>query len=159
MYKYSNGYYIDLMNEVFYLWQNHYNLLSFNIFATGNPRNKYLLNSSVYQLTNSGKHYPPKLRTLHHCSSLKIKSKLGAVIDVNVRFAQDTLPILVTFTLFFLWPKFDRKQNCIVVNFKWPKCPFSVKATYVSLWVWSNFISYVKVFLFFYSYLFVFDVR
>ena len=28
-----------------------------------------------------------------------------------------------------------------------------------SNWVWSNFISYVKVFLFFYSYLFVFDVK
>ena len=34
-------------NEIFHLRQNHYNLRNFNIFATDNPRNKYLLNSSV----------------------------------------------------------------------------------------------------------------
>ena len=32
---------------------------------------------------------------------LEIKSKLGSVIDVNVRFAQDILPILVIFSLSF----------------------------------------------------------
>ena len=50
--------------------------------------------------TNSGKHYPPKLRTAHHCSSLKIKSKLVAVINANVRFAQDILPMLVIISFF-----------------------------------------------------------
>ena len=35
------------MNEVFYWRQNHYNLRNFSVFATDNPRNKYLLNSSV----------------------------------------------------------------------------------------------------------------
>ena len=74
--------------------------------------------------TNSGKHYHPKLKTMHHCSSLKIKSKLGTVIYVNVRLAQDILPILVTFSLIFQWPKVDKKQNCIIATFKWPKCPF-----------------------------------
>ena len=32
---------------------------------------------------------------------LEMKSKLGSVIDVNVRFAQDILPILVIFSLSF----------------------------------------------------------
>ena len=39
---------------------------------------------------------------MHHCNSLKIKPKLGAVIDSNVRFARDILPILVIFSLFSL---------------------------------------------------------
>ena len=51
--------------------------------------------------TNSGKHYPPKLRAVHHCNSLNINSKFGDVIHVIVRFAQDTLPKLVIFSLFF----------------------------------------------------------
>ena len=46
VYKYLNGYSPDLMNEVFYLRQNYCNLHTFNIFATDNPRNKYL-NSSI----------------------------------------------------------------------------------------------------------------
>ena len=50
VHKYLNGYSPDLMNEVFYLPQNHYNLRICNVFATDNPRNKYLLNSSAYLL-------------------------------------------------------------------------------------------------------------
>ena len=50
------------------------------------------------------------------------------------------------FLVCFLWPKIDKKQNCTVVNCKWPKCFFSVKAMYASPWVYSKFIRYVKVF-------------
>ena len=109
--------------------------------------------------TNSGKHYPSKLRVVHHCSSLKIKSKLDAVINTNVRFAQDILPMLVIFSLFFLWPNIDKKQNCTVVNCKYPPCPFPVKAMYMSHWIWSNFIIYLKILFFFYSCLLVFEVK
>ena len=49
VYKYLNGYFPDLMNEVFYLRQNHYNLRNFNVFTTNNPHKKYLLNSFVYR--------------------------------------------------------------------------------------------------------------
>ena len=49
VYKYLNSYSPGLMNEVFYLRQNHYNLRSFNAFSTDNARNTYLLNSSVYR--------------------------------------------------------------------------------------------------------------
>ena len=47
--KYLNGYFPNLMNEVFYLRQNYYNLSNLNVSATDNPRNKYLLDSSVYR--------------------------------------------------------------------------------------------------------------
>ena len=98
------------MNEVFHLHQRHYNLRNFNVFATDNLRNKHLLNSSFTERTNSGRHYPPRLKTVHHCNSLKIKSKLGGVIDINVRFAQDILPMLVIFSLLFCDPKLTRSK-------------------------------------------------
>ena len=47
--KYLDGYFPNLMNEVFYLRQNYYNLSNLNVSATDNPRNKYLLDSSVYR--------------------------------------------------------------------------------------------------------------
>ena len=46
VYKYLNGCSPDLMNEVFYFRPN---LRNFNVVASDNPRNKYLLNSSVYR--------------------------------------------------------------------------------------------------------------
>ena len=49
VYKYLKGYSPDLMKEVFYLRQNHYNLSNFIVFVTDNPCNKYLLNSYVYR--------------------------------------------------------------------------------------------------------------
>ena len=49
VYKYLNGYSLDLINEVFYLRQNHCNLRNFDVFATNNPRKKYILNSSFYR--------------------------------------------------------------------------------------------------------------
>ena len=49
VYKYLNGYSPDLMNKLFYLRPNHYDLRTFNVFVADNPRNKYLLNSSVYR--------------------------------------------------------------------------------------------------------------
>ena len=54
--------------------------------------------------TNSGKHYPLKFRSVHHYSSSKTKSELAAVAEVNVRFVQDILPMLVIFNLFFCDP-------------------------------------------------------
>ena len=134
------------MNEIFYLRPNHYNLHNFIVFATVNPRSKYLLNSSVYRSNQLWRTLSSEIKDCASLQLFKDKTKLGIVIDINVRFAQHILPILVTFGLFFLWSKVDTKQNCIVVNFEWPKCPFLVKAMYMSPWVWSNFISYVKGF-------------
>ena len=99
------------MNEVFYLRQNHYKLRNFNVLATNNPRNKYLQILIFTERTNSGKHYPLKLTTVHQCSSLKIKKKLGPVIDVNARFAQHALLIFVTFSLYTCDPKSTQNKT------------------------------------------------
>ena len=37
-----------LMNKVFYMRQNHYNVSSLNVFTSNNPHNKSLLNSAIY---------------------------------------------------------------------------------------------------------------
>ena len=47
--KYLNCFSPELMNEIFYLTQNHYNLRNSNVTATNIPRNKFMLNSTVYR--------------------------------------------------------------------------------------------------------------
>ena len=47
--KFLNGYSPDIMNDVFHLRQNTYNLRNFHSFATGTPRNNCMLNSVVYK--------------------------------------------------------------------------------------------------------------
>ena len=160
VYKYLNGYFPDLMNQVFYLRQNHYNLRNFNVFATNNPRNKYLLNSFVYRANQLWQTLPSEIKDCASLQLYKDKIETWRVIDVNVIFAQDILLMLVIFNLFSVTQsRHKAKQICTVVNCKLPKCPFSVKAMYSPPWIWSNFISYAKVFVFFYSYLFVLDVK
>ena len=100
VYKYLKGYSPDLMNEVFYYAKStttYAILMSLPLIIRITNTYQILL---FTEQTSSGKHYPPKLKVVHHCNSLKIKSKLGAVINVNVRFAQDILPMLVIFSLF-----------------------------------------------------------
>ena len=86
VYKYLNGYSRDLMNEVFYSRQNHYNLRNFNVFATYNPRNKYLSNSSIYRMNQLWQTVPSEIKGYASLQLFKDKNqKLGAVRDVNVR--------------------------------------------------------------------------
>ena len=69
VYKYLNGYSPELMNQVFYLRQNHYNLRNFNVFATDNPCNKYLLNPSVYRANHLWQTLPSEIKD---CASLQL---------------------------------------------------------------------------------------
>ena len=46
--KFLNSYSPDIMNEVFHLRQNTYNLQNLHAFATDVPRNNCILNSVVY---------------------------------------------------------------------------------------------------------------
>ena len=74
VYKYLNGCSPDLMNEVFYLRQSHYNLRNFNFFGTDHPRNKYLLNSSVYRANQLRQALPSEIKD---CASLRLlKNKI-----------------------------------------------------------------------------------
>ena len=54
------------MNEVFYLRPNSRN---FNVVASDNPRNKYLLNSSVYRVNQLWQALPSKIKG---CASLQL---------------------------------------------------------------------------------------
>ena len=49
VYKFLNGYSPDIMNDVFHLRQNTYNLRNFYAFATVVPRNNFMLNYVVYR--------------------------------------------------------------------------------------------------------------
>ena len=64
VYKYLNNCSPDLMNEVCYLRQNHYNLHNFNVFATDNPRN-----SSVYRANQLWQTLPSEIQ---ECASLQL---------------------------------------------------------------------------------------
>ena len=103
VYKYLNGYSPDLMNEVFYLRQNHYNLRNFNVFATDNPRNKYLLNSSVYRANQLWQTLPSEIKG---CASLQLsKDKIKTwrceryQCQIYLRYIA---PMLVIFYFVFL---------------------------------------------------------
>ena len=92
VYKYLNGYSADLINEVFYLRQNHYNLRNFNVFATENPHNKYLLNSSVYRANQLWQTLPTEIKG---CASLQLfKDK------IETCRCEDILPMVVILSLF-----------------------------------------------------------
>ena len=48
-YKFLNGYSPDIMNDVFHLRQNTYNLPNFHAFATDVTRNNCMFNSVFYK--------------------------------------------------------------------------------------------------------------
>ena len=86
------------------------NLWNFNVFATYNLCNKYLLNSNVYLVNQFWQILPSEIKD---CASLQLfKDNIKTwqidlqenLIDVNVRFAQDILPMLflVLVLVFFL---------------------------------------------------------
>ena len=52
VYKYINGISPELMNEIFCLRQNHYNLRNLYVLATNIPRKKFMSNSIIYQTIN-----------------------------------------------------------------------------------------------------------
>ena len=70
-YKYCNDCSPNLMNEVFYLYQNHYNWLIFKVFATDNSRNKYLLNSSVYWANQLWQTLPSEIHIKYYIKCLQ----------------------------------------------------------------------------------------
>ena len=49
VYKLLNGHSPEIMNDVFHLRQNTYNLQNFHAFATDVPRNSCMLSSVVYR--------------------------------------------------------------------------------------------------------------
>ena len=59
VYKYLNGHLPDIMNNVFKLRENTYNLRNFHIFQTKNPRSlKYGLNAIPYRASQLWQQVP-----------------------------------------------------------------------------------------------------
>ena len=69
VYKYLNGLSPELMNEVFYLSQNHYKLRNLTVFATDNRCNKFMLNSTVYRASQLWQTLPSEVKD---CPSLQL---------------------------------------------------------------------------------------
>ena len=74
VYKFLNGYSPDIMNDVFHLRQNTYNLRNFNAFATDVPRNNTMLNSVIYRANQLWETLPFDLKT--SCSLEFFKKEL-----------------------------------------------------------------------------------
>ena len=63
IYKYLNGLYPDIMNTIFKLRQNTYNLLNFHAFESQNPRTKkFCLESITYRASQLWKNVPEEIR-------------------------------------------------------------------------------------------------
>ena len=67
LYQYTDGLSSELMNDVCYLRKNHYNLRNLNVWATDNPRNKLMLNSTVYPANQLWQTLPSEVKD---CPSL-----------------------------------------------------------------------------------------
>ena len=100
VYKYLNGYFLDLMNEVFDLRQNYYNWRNFNIFATDNPRNKFLLNYSVYRANQLWQTLPSEIKDCASLQLFKDKIKTWRCDRCQCQICSSMLPLLVIFSLF-----------------------------------------------------------
>ena len=115
------------MNEVFYLRQIQYNLRNFNVFATDNWRSNYLLNSSVYRVNQLWQTLTSKFKDCVSLQLFKDKIKTWCCDRCQCQICWRYIANVAYFQFPFLWPKVYTKQNCIVVNCKWPKCPFQLK--------------------------------
>ena len=74
VHKYLNSLSPELMNKVFYLRQNHYKVRCLNVFATNNPRKKFMLNATVYR---ANKLWETPLSEVKYCPSLQLfKNKI-----------------------------------------------------------------------------------
>ena len=63
VYKYLNGHSPDIMNDIFKLRENMYNLRNFHIFQTKNPRSlKYRLDAIPYRASQLWKQVPIDIR-------------------------------------------------------------------------------------------------
>ena len=58
VYKFLNGYSPDIMNDVFHLRQNTYNLSNFHVFATNVRRNNCMLNSAFFMANQLWETFP-----------------------------------------------------------------------------------------------------
>ena len=76
IYKYLNGLYPDIMNDIFKLRENTYNLRNFNISESQNPRTKtFGLDSIAYRASQLWKNVPEEIRNSTSLPMFKKKIK------------------------------------------------------------------------------------
>ena len=76
VYKYLNGLSPDIMNEIFILRKNSYNLRHFHLFQTENPRSsKFGLDAIAYRASQLWQQLPTEIREVPSLSIFKDKIK------------------------------------------------------------------------------------
>ena len=86
-----------IMNGVFHLKQNTYNLRNFHAFDTDVPRNNCMLNSVVYRANQLWETLPFDLENSRARIILKRIKKTSVALDVHVKFTKGLLLMLDTF--------------------------------------------------------------
>ena len=89
VYKYLNGHSPDIMNDIFKLRKNEYNLQNFHIFQTKNPRSlKYVFDAIPYCASQLWQQLPIDIREADSLALSKIALKLGNVKIAHVDLAK-----------------------------------------------------------------------
>ena len=84
VYKYLNGLSPDIMGDVFKLRENAYNLRTFHIFESQNPRaKKFGLGSITYRASQLWKNVPEEIRNSTSLPAVKEKIKKVPLISCS----------------------------------------------------------------------------
>ena len=89
LYKYLNGHSPDIMNDIFKLRKNMYNVRNFHIFQTENPRSlKYGLDAIPYYANQLWQQVPIDIREAASLAIFKNRIRLGNVKIAHVDLAK-----------------------------------------------------------------------
>ena len=101
VYKYLNGLSPDIMNDIFKLRENTYNLRNFHIFESQNPRTKkFGLDSIAYRASQLWKNVPELIGKSFSLPVFKVKIKKIPTSHVHVTVAENTFTTWVFFSYF-----------------------------------------------------------
>lgn len=139
VYKYLNSLYTELMNEVFYLRQNQYNLRNLNAFDTDNSRNKFMINSTVYRANQLWKALLSKVKGCPSLQVFKNKIKTWRCDTCECQICSKHLSNLSYFQLYSC-SVIVSFQNCAVATWKWLKCYFVGKTMNLSPCILSEYL-------------------
>ena len=82
VYKYLNGHSPDIMNDIFKLRENMYNLRNFQTFQTENPHSvKYVLDATPYRASQLWQQVPIDIREAASLALLKNRIKTSKCVD------------------------------------------------------------------------------
>ena len=89
VYKYLNGFSPDIMNEIFILRENRYNLRNFHLFETDNPQTvRFGLDSIAYRASQLWQQLPLSIRESRSLALFKEKIKTWQCTSCPCRSCQ-----------------------------------------------------------------------